>query len=119
MNEGPELPVLSGMLTATLLIGGAAITLIGSLGLLRLRSFYERVHAPTLGTTLGTACVAVASMLYFSALGSRPVLHELLIVVFVTVTTPISLMVLVRAAVFRDESENEGTSPRRGGNQRR
>ena len=36
-------------------------------------------------------------------------MHELLIIVFVTVTTPISLMVLVRAAVFRDESENEGT----------
>ena len=85
-----------------LLVGGAAITLIGSLGLLRLRSFYERVHAPTLGTTLGTACVALASMIYFSALGSRLVLHELLIIVFVTVTTPISLMVLVRAAVFRD-----------------
>jgi multicomponent K+:H+ antiporter subunit G len=31
--------------------------------------------------------------------------HELLIVVFITVTTPISLMILVRAAVLRDESE--------------
>ena len=113
MNEGMEVPVLSAILTAMLLIGGAAITLIGSLGLLRLRSFYERVHAPTLGTTLGTTCIALASIIYFSTLGSRPVLHELLIIVFVTVTTPISLMVLVRAAVFRDESENEGTARRR------
>jgi multicomponent K+:H+ antiporter subunit G len=113
MNEGFEVPVFPAVLTATLLIGGATITLIGSLGLLRLRSFYERVHAPTLGTTLGTACVALASMIYFSALGSRPLLHELLIVVFVTVTTPISLMVLVRAAVFRDDSEKKRTSPRR------
>jgi multicomponent K+:H+ antiporter subunit G len=119
MNEGPEVSVLSGILMATLLISGAAITLIGSLGLLRLRNFYERVHAPTLGTTLGTACVAVASMIYFSALGNRPVLHELLIVVFVTVTTPISLMVLVRAAVFRDESESEGAHPRRAEDQLR
>jgi multicomponent K+:H+ antiporter subunit G len=119
MNEGPEISVLSGMLVATLLIGGAAITLIGSLGLLRLRSFYERVHAPTLGTTLGTACVAVASMIYFSALGSRPVLHELLIVVFVTMTTPISLVILVRAAVFRDDCENKGTSTRQAENERR
>jgi multicomponent K+:H+ antiporter subunit G len=95
-----------------LLIGGAAITLTGSLGLVRFQRFYERVHAPTLGTTLGSACIALASMIYFSALGSRLVLHELLIIVFVIVTTPISLMILVRAAVFRDESENEGTSPR-------
>jgi len=118
MNEGTEVPLLSGILTATLLIGGAAITLTGSLGLLRLRSFYERVHAPTLGTTLGTTCVALASIIYFSTLGSRPVLHELLIVVFITATTPITLMVLVRAAVFRDESENERTSAGRAENER-
>lgn len=109
MNEAMEAPVLSAILTATLLIAGAAITLTGSLGLLRLQSFYERVHAPTLGTTLGTMCVALASGIYFSTLGSRFVLHELLIVGFVIVTTPVSLIVLVRAAVFRDQSENERT----------
>jgi multicomponent K+:H+ antiporter subunit G len=48
-------PALSEILTAILLVGGAAITLIGSAGLLRLNTFYERAHAPTLGTTLGTA----------------------------------------------------------------
>ena len=117
MNAAGEISVLSATLTVTLLIGGAAITLIGSLGLLRLRSFYERVHAPTLGTTLGTICIALASMIYFSALGARPVLHELLIIVFVMVTTPISLMILVRAAVFRDESENQGTARRREKNE--
>ena len=94
-----------------LLVGGAAITLIGSLGLLRLKTFFERVHAPTLGTTLGTTCVAVASMIYFSALGTRLVLHELLIILFVTVTTPITLMILVRAALFRELSENNASLP--------
>jgi multicomponent K+:H+ antiporter subunit G len=107
VNEGMQLPLLPEILTAILLLGGAAITLTGSLGLLRLRSFYERVHAPTLGTTLGTACVSLASIIYFSTLGSRLVVHELLIIVFVTITTPISLMVLVRAAVFRDGSGNQ------------
>ena len=110
MSGAVEIPVLAGLLTIALVIAGAAITLIGSIGLLRLRTFYQRVHAPTLGTTLGTACVAAASMIYFSALGDRPVLHEVLIILFVTVTTPISLMVLVRAAVFRDESEHKSAS---------
>jgi multicomponent K+:H+ antiporter subunit G len=116
MNEGVEVPTLSAILTAMLLVVGAAMTLIGSLGLLRLRSFYERVHAPTLGTTLGTTCVALASIIYFSTVEARAVLHELLIIVFVTVTTPITLMVLVRAAVFRDEFESEGQPPRQVGN---
>jgi multicomponent K+:H+ antiporter subunit G len=82
------MPMLSAILTAALLIGGAAIILISSLGLLRLRNFYQRAHAPTLGTTLGTTCIAAASSVYFSTLGSRPVLHELLLVTFVTVTPP-------------------------------
>ena len=107
MSEVPDVPSLATILTATLLIGGATITLIGSLGLLRLRGFYQRVHAPTLGTTLGAIFIATASMIYFSALGTRPVLHELLVIVFVTTTTPITLMVLVRAARFRDGAENE------------
>lgn len=102
-----EISPIAEILTAALLVGGAAITLIGSVGLLRLNSFYQRVHAPTLGTTLGTVCVALASMVYFSAVEGRLVVHELLIIGFVTATTPISLMVLVRAAVFRDESEND------------
>jgi len=114
MNEVTDVPALATILTAAFLIGGAVITLIGSLGLLRFRNFYQRVHAPTLGTTLGTACVATASMIYFSALGSRPVLHELLLIVFVTTTTPITLMVLVRAARFRDEAESSGVEDEHG-----
>ena len=102
---------LGGAPDGMLLFLGARSTLIGSLGLLRLRSFYERVHAPTLGTTLGTGCIVLASMIYFSVLQTRPVLHEILIVVFVTVTTPVTLMLLVRAALFRDRSENTDGVP--------
>ncbi len=96
---------IAEILTAALLLTGAAITLIGAAWRLRLKNFYQRVHAPTLGTTLGTIGIALASMIHFSATGGRLVLHELLIIIFVTVTTPISLMVLVRAAALRDASE--------------
>ena len=112
MKGMTELPAWAAVLTPALLFLGAAITLIGSLGLLRLKSFYERVHAPTLGTTLGSGCIVFASMIYFSALQSRPVLHELLILVFAMVTTPVTLLILVRAALLRDRSENaQGVPP--------
>jgi multicomponent K+:H+ antiporter subunit G len=107
MNEAAELPAWTLMIVAILLITGAATTLIGSLGLLRLRTFYERVHAPTLGTTFGTACIVIASVIYFSATGTRPVLNEFLILIFVTVTTPVTLMILIRASVLRDRSGNK------------
>jgi multicomponent K+:H+ antiporter subunit G len=107
MNGAAEAPALVSIVTAVLVVAGAAMTLIGSLGLVRLRDFYQRVHAPTLGTTLGTACIAIGSVIYFSALATRPVVHELLLLALAIVTTPAALMILVRAARFRDRSEGE------------
>ncbi len=101
MNDLTALPLWASVLTSLLLLFGAGLTFIGSLGLLRLGSFYERAHAPTLGTTLGAGCVLIASMLFFSVAGARPVVHELLIAAFVTLTTPVTLMLLVRAALVR------------------
>ncbi|HEY7383173.1 MAG TPA: monovalent cation/H(+) antiporter subunit G [Beijerinckiaceae bacterium] len=107
MNAAAEIPAWAEIVTAALVLAGAAIALIGSLGLVRLKSFYARVHPPTLGTTLGIGCIATASMVYFSASQTRPVLHEILLVVFVLATTPITLTLLVRAALFRDQSERD------------
>jgi len=109
----PEPPAWAALLTATLLLLGATTTLIGSLGLIRLKSFYERVHAPTLGTTLGTGCIALASIVYFSAVQTRPVLHEFLIIVLAAVTTPVTLMILTRAALLRDGIEGARHVPPR------
>ena len=53
------------------------------MGLLRFNSFYARIHAPTLGTSLGMVGVALASMLYFSVSGRRLVIDEILILVMV------------------------------------
>jgi multicomponent K+:H+ antiporter subunit G len=107
VNAAAEIPAWAEIVTAALVLAGAAIALIGSLGLVRLKSFYARVHPPTLGTTLGIGCIAMASMVYFSASQTRPVLHEILLVVFVLATTPITLTLLVRAALFRDQSERD------------
>jgi len=90
---------------AVLVLAGALLAFIGSLGLVRMRSFYERVHPPTMGTTLGTGLILIGSMLYFSALESRPVLHEILIGVFMTLSTPVTYMLLVRAALHRERQE--------------
>ena len=94
---------------ALLVLGGAVLVFLGSLGLLTLQTFYERIHPPTMGTTLGTGLVIIASMLYFTAQESRPVLHELLIAAFMTISTPVTYMLLVRAALHRDRAE--GSDP--------
>ena len=105
MTHAADLPAWAALPIALLLLLGAGLTLTGSLGLLRLGSFYDRIHAPTLGTTMGIGCVLLASMLFFSVLQTRLVLHELLIAVLMVVTTPVTLMLLARAALYRDRQE--------------
>ena len=105
MIQAPDLPAWAALIVALLVLSGAAITLIGSLGLLRMRTFYQRLHPPTMGSTLGLALIVAASIVCFSVLRSRLSVHELLIGIFVTLTTPVTFMLLARAALYRDRSE--------------
>jgi multicomponent K+:H+ antiporter subunit G len=111
MSDLSSLPEWVAVLVAVLVLAGAAITLIGTIGLARLDTFYQRVHAPTLGTSLGAALVLLASSLYFSVATGRLVLHEILIFVFIVVTTPVTLMLLARAALYRDRAEGNAGVP--------
>jgi multicomponent K+:H+ antiporter subunit G len=83
---------------AILLVAGGLFTLIGAAGLLRLPDFFTRMHAPTLGATLGAGCVLLASALVSSGVAGRPVIHELLIGVFLVATAPVTAILLMRAA---------------------
>lgn len=100
-----DLPAWVLATTTLLSVAGAAVTLIGALGLLRLRTFYERVHAPTLGATLGMALLLAGSLVFFTALEQRFMPRELLIALFFTATTPVTLIILARAALFRDRTD--------------
>ncbi len=61
-----ELPAWAAFLVVALAITGAGFSLTGAIGLVRLQTFYERVHAPTLGATLGAALILSGSMLLLS-----------------------------------------------------
>ncbi|WP_444668176.1 monovalent cation/H(+) antiporter subunit G [Cereibacter changlensis] len=111
MSHLDAIPVWAALLIALLLVAGSGLVLIGSIGLVRLGSFYERIHAPTLGTSWGAGGIVLASMLTFSILGDRPVLHELIIALFITITMPVTLMLLGRAALYRDRAEKATDEP--------
>lgn len=107
-----DVPLWAAVVGSAFLLFGAVLTLVGAFGLVRLQSFYERIHAPTLGTSWGMAGMVLGSMIIFTAASARPVFHEVLIAVFITVTTPVTLMMLGRAALYRDRSElNPGVTP--------
>ncbi|MER2508865.1 MAG: monovalent cation/H(+) antiporter subunit G [Amaricoccus sp.] len=108
MNPVADLPLWAAILVAFLVVLGAGLTLIGSIGLVRLGTFFERIHAPTLGTSWGTGAIVSASVIAFTVAEGRPVLHELFIGLFVTITTPVTLMLLARAAAYRDGAASLG-----------
>lgn len=110
-----DVPVYVAVIIAVFILLGGGLTLIGAIGFLRLPSFYERIHAPTLATSWGTGGIMCASILFFSVAGGRVVAHEVLIGIFITVTTPITFMLLARAALHRDRHENNPDVPRKSG----
>jgi multicomponent K+:H+ antiporter subunit G len=113
MTHAEDLPAWAALLTAFLVLQGAGLTLLGAIGTLRFASFFERVHAPTLGTSWGTGAIVFASIVFFSVLGSRPIVHEMLIWAFITITTPVTLMLLARAALYRNRTEGDTNAPAR------
>ena len=102
-----EYPLWATLPTILLLIMGGLLTVIGSLGLLRLPNFFMRMHGPSMGNTLGTGCVLIASMIMSSALLQRPVAHEIIITVFIVLVSPVTAMMVMRAARYRTRINEE------------
>ena len=95
------LPLWLEIIVAVLVLAGAALALLGSIGLLRLPTFFERVHTPSIIATLGCWLIMHGTVLYFSVADRSLALHALLIAVFVAITVPIMSIFLMRAALFR------------------
>ena len=95
------LPLWLEIIVAILVLAGAGLALLGSTGLLRLPTYFERVHAPSIIATLGCWLIMHGTVLYFSVADRSLALHALLIAVFVAITVPIMSIFLMRAALFR------------------
>ena len=107
----PLLPLWAEITVAALVLMGALVALLGSFGLLRLRSFFERVHAPAIIATLGCWCVMYGALLYFSFRGQGLAVHLLLSAVFIAVTVPITTIFLMRASLFRARQMGKDVPP--------
>ena len=97
----PALPLWVTIPGSVLLVLGGLATLVGSLGLLRLRDFFSRMHGPSMTNTMGAGAVLLTSMLALSAWTGRPTFHELLIAVFLLTSAPISTTLMIQAALYR------------------
>lgn len=101
MTTTLSLPWWIAVPSALLLVLGGIVTLTGAVGLLRLPNFYSRMHAPTMGNTLGVFCILVASMLLASYIEQKLVLHQILITILLVIVSPVTAVLLMRAAIRR------------------
>ena len=98
----PEtLPLWIEALVGALLLLSALFVVAGAWGVVRLQDFFQRMHPPALIFVWASWCVTLASIVYFSALRQGPELHVWLIIILLSITVPVTTVMLARAALFR------------------
>lgn len=93
-----DIPPTLEILVSGLLLLGLFFLLTGTIGLLRLRDVYSRMHATSKSTTFGVSGVLLAALIYFRFLGLSPGLKESLILGFLLLTAPLGAHMIARAA---------------------
>jgi multicomponent K+:H+ antiporter subunit G len=107
------LQFLAELVISLLILAGSFFLLVGSLGLAKLPTLVQRLHAPTKAATLGAGGLLLASALYFWLQRGYPSYHELLIGMFLFLTAPISAHMLAKVNLLRRKRE-AATLPRTG-----
>ncbi len=88
-------------LVAILIVIGATFGLIGSLGILKLRDAVQRLHAPTKATTMGVGLSLMAAMIELAIIEKLQTWQELLVVMFLFATAPITALYLAKVNIHR------------------
>jgi multicomponent K+:H+ antiporter subunit G len=95
------------LLASVMIVAGSLFTLVGSIGLLRLRDVFQRMHAPTKATTLGVGLVLLASVLSTWTAQRELSVHEILVGLLLFVTAPVSAYMVAQVAL-RQRQEPAG-----------
>ena len=101
---------IEALVSALLLLSGL-LSLVASIGIVRLKDFFQRMHPPALANTCGAWCVTLGTIIYFSSLEGRPALYACVINILVAITAPVTTTLLARAALFRQRQRDEDVPP--------
>ena len=96
-----EAPFWVEVIVAALLVVSGIFVIISAIGFVGLRDSFERMHPPALAYTVASWCVALAGIFYFSTLEARGELHSWLIVILLSITVPVTSLLLARVVLFR------------------
>ena len=94
-------PLWAQAIEAALLIASAMLVLAASWALARMDDFFQRLHPPALGYTLGAWCACLACIVHFAAVDGEVQWRFILIAALLAITASITSILLARAALFR------------------
>ena len=103
--------IIATYVTALSLLIGSGFVIVGVIGILKFNDPMTRLHAPTKVGTIGIGMLLVASMAHSFVLGDASV-HELLIMAFLFVTTPISANFIAKVNIHKRTCETPPAPPR-------
>lgn len=106
-----EVPFGVEVFVSVLLVLSGVFVVISALGFLRLPDFFLRMHPPALAYTFGSWCVTLAGIVYFSMAEGRLVLHPWIIIIMLSITVPVTTLLLARVALFRRRTSQGGETP--------
>ncbi|HNT38231.1 MAG TPA: Na+/H+ antiporter subunit G [Rubrivivax sp.] len=105
------MPPATEIVVAVLLLASGLVVLLAATGLVRLDNFFQRMHAPALASSLASWIVTLASIVHFSSRGEGLMLHTWLIIIVLSITAPVTTIVLSRAALFRRRQAGDDLPP--------
>jgi multicomponent K+:H+ antiporter subunit G len=102
-----QLPLWVEWSVAVLLALSGVFTLSAAIGVARFKTFFQRMHPPALAFSLSAWCVTLASIVYFSVQGEKLALNAWLIIIFLSLTVPVTTILLARTELFRRRTSQD------------
>jgi multicomponent K+:H+ antiporter subunit G len=98
------------VVVALLLMLSGVFTLTAAVGIMRFQNFFQRMHPPALAFSFSSWCVTLATILYFSARREQLSLHAWLIIILLSITVPVTTILLARTELFRRRTHGAPSS---------
>lgn len=93
------------IIISILLLAGSFFILLSTIGLVRFKDLYSRLHAATKAPSFGIFLVLIAVALYFDT--SMVYIKSLFVVVFIYLTAPLAAHTIVKSFQEQDKEEGE------------
>lgn len=98
---------MKDIISASLMIFGAAMILISALGVVRMPDLYLRMSASTKSATLGVGTILLGVAIHFNELGVAS--RAIATIFFILLTAPVAAHMMGRAAYFNGVPLWDGT----------